>query len=404
MDAGYFFFILLIAMHIWTNYDSWCQKILAHNPIICQELSRYDIVTLMKYLNALNLISGVGPQKMRLLLNHFGNADNIWKADLSELKAARIAEKLAEKIILEKKKIDPDQEWERLMKEKIEMLDFDSPRYPSLLKEIPNPPFILYVKGEMDILNSPMISIVGSRKYTNYGQMAAKTFSRDLARSGITVVSGMAIGIDSFAHRGALDAYGKTIAVLGNGLSDLSIYPRINFNLSREIISQGALISEYPHGISAGSFIFPARNRIIAGLSLGTLVVEAGEKSGTLITANLALDYNREVFAVPGSIFSQESLGSNELIKKGAKLAGNVKDILEEINLSGKEIEKPKATKNPENPREKILLDILSSDPLHIDNIVRLTKLETMAVSSALSMMEIKGWVKNIGGQNYIIT
>lgn len=341
---------------------------------------------------------------MKILMAYFGNFEAAWKADLKELKASKIPEKLAEKIIWSKTNINPEEEWGKILKENVTVLDYNSPDYPHLLKETPNPPFVLYVKGKTEILNScPMISIVGSRKYTSYGKLAAQTFAKELTQSGIVVVSGMALGIDSFAHLATLSSGGMTIAVLGNGLDDQNIYPRINFNLSREIASQGALISEYPLGTQAGPLTFPARNRIIAGMSLGTLVIEAGEKSGALITANLALDYNREVFSVPGSIFSPESLGSNELIRKGAKLAGNMKDILEEISLSDIKTERKITVKNPDNPQEKILLDALSSDPLHIDNIARLTKLETMTVSSALSIMEIKGWVKNIGGQNYIL-
>jgi DNA processing protein len=358
----------------------------------------------MKYLNALNIISGIGPQKMKMLLAYFPNSEEAWKADLEELKSAKIGEKLAERMILERGNINPDEEWEKLEKENIKIITIDSPDYPSLLKEIHNTPYILYVKGKINFINSsPLISIVGSRKYTSYGAQTAENFSRDLANAGFTIVSGMAIGIDTFAHRGALNSGGKTIAVLGNGLDDNSLYPRNNFNLSREIIENGALFSEYPVGTQAGPLTFPARNRIVAGLSLGTLVVEAGEKSGALITAQMALDYNREVFSVPGSIFSQQSLGTNDLIKKGSKLAASAKDILEEFDLSVSREPEKNILKIPESPSEKILLEILSSDPIHVDNISKLSRLGTAEASATLSMMEIKGWVRNIGGQNYIL-
>jgi DNA processing protein len=358
----------------------------------------------MKYLNALNKISGVGPQKMKMLLVHFSTPEAGWKADFEELRIAKIGEKLAERMVFEREGINPDAEWEKLEKENIKMITLDSPEYPSLLKEIHNTPYILYVKGKIDFINSsPIISIVGSRKYTSYGSQTAQNFSRDLANAGFTIVSGMALGIDTFAHQGALDTGGKTIAVLGNGLDDNSLYPRNNFNLSREIIETGALISEYPAGTQAGPLTFPARNRIVAGLSLGTLVVEAGEKSGALITAQMALDYDREVFSVPGPIFSPQSLGTNDLIKKGAKLATSVKDILEEFDLSVSKEPENSILKIPESESEKRLLEVLSSDSIHIDNIVRISKLGTAEASAALSMMEIKGWVKNIGGQNYII-
>lgn len=356
----------------------------------------------MKYLNALNLISGIGPQKIKILLNHFETPENIWKAEKEEILLSGIGEKLAEKIITEKNSFNPDEEFEKLQKENIDLIIFTDQRYPKLLREIPNPPYILYTKGEFDPNAAPMVSIVGSRKYTSYGAQVATSLARDMARAGITVVSGMAIGIDTFSHRGALDGKGKTVAVLGNGLDDKNIYPKVNFNLSKNISQNGMLLSEYPAGTSAGPLTFPARNRIIAGMSLGTVVIEASLESGALITAQMALDYNREVFSVPGSIFSSASFGTNDLIKKGAKPITSLSDILEELDLLQTEIKKDSVAKNPGTEEEKIILKILSPDPIHIDNISKLSKLETSKVSSTLSMMEIKGWTKNIGGQNYI--
>ena len=357
-----------------------------------------------KYLNALNKINGVGPQKLRLLLNYFASPEKAWTAIASELKASGIGEAISEKIVTERIGIDPQAEWERLEQEKIKMIVWGDPEYPRLLKEIPGAPYIIYMKGEIDLNGAPMISIVGSRKYTNYGAQVAHAFARDLAAAGLTVVSGMAIGIDAIAHRGALDAGGQTIAVLGGSLDDGNIYPRVNFNLSREIIENGALLSDFPVETPAGiPGNFPARNRLIAGLSLGTLVIEAGEKSGTLITSGLALEFNRNIFAVPGSVFSPQSFGTNELIKRGAKVVTCVKDILDELDLSTGREKAPAAAKIPDNADEKILLKILSPDPLHIDKISKMAKLDTSVVSSSLAMMEIKGWVKNIGGQNYIL-
>jgi DNA processing protein len=290
--------------------------------------------------------------------------------------------------VAERGNINLDEEWESLERENIKITAITDENYPQLLKEIPNAPYIIYSKGKAAINDAFLISIVGSRKYTSYGSQVALNFSRELAEAGITVVSGMALGIDSFAHRGALDD---------------DIYPRNNFNLSREIIGSGMLLSEYPPGTPAGPLTFPARNRIIAGMSLGTIVVEAGEKSGALLTAQMALDYNREVFSIPGSIFSSQSVGTNNLIKKGARVVTGVKDILDELDLNFSRGNKEKTVRQPGTMEEKILLETLTSDPLHIDNISKLTKLKTSEVSSALAMMEIKGWVKNIGGQNYII-
>lgn len=356
----------------------------------------------MKYLNALNKISGVGAKKLQIMLNFFETGENIWKASVDDLRRSGVGEKLTEKIISEKNIISPDQEWEKLEKENVKIITLTDPGYPKLLAEITNPPYLLYIKGSYDLNLAPAIAIVGSRRYSSYGSQIASSLARDLAHAGITVVSGMALGIDAFSHRGALDNSGKTVAVLGNSLDDENIYPRNNFNLSREIIANGALISEYPIETPAGPLTFPARNRIVAGLTLGTIVVEAGEKSGSLITAGMALEYNREVFSVPGSIFSPLSLGTNNLIKNGARVVTGIKDILEELDLSEATVSKEKTVKNPQTKEEEIILKVLSTDPLHIDNIAKIAKLQTSICSGMLSMMEIKGWVKNIGGQNYI--
>jgi DNA processing protein len=358
----------------------------------------------MKYLNALNLISGIGPKKTEKLLDFFKSSESTWNASADDLNRSGIGEKLAEKIVLARKNISPSEELEKLQKENIKIVSMKDFSYPALLRECPSAPYIIYTKGNMDLNASPAIAIVGSRKNTPYGAQVTKTLAKKLAEAGITIVSGMALGTDSFAHTGALEGMGKTIAVLGNSLDDECIYPRTNFNLSRNIVQNGVLVSEYPMSTPASHLTFPARNRIIAGLTLGTIVIEAREKSGALITAEYALDFNREVFSVPGSIFSPESAGTNNLIKKGAKVVTSIKDILEELNLETNVSASLLSNKNPGNENEKMLLKILSSSPLHIDNIARISKLNTTVVSATLSMMEIKGWTKNIGGQNYIIT
>jgi DNA processing protein len=357
----------------------------------------------MKYLNALNKINGLGPQKIKKLLNFFGAAERVWKSDARELEQSGIGPALTEKIIAERSIINPESEWEKLNRENIQLLTPDNPDYPRLLKEIPSAPFVLYKKGSLDLNSAPLISVVGSRKFTAYGQQAAESLVHALTQAGLIIVSGMALGIDGIAHRAALDSGGRTIAVLGDSLDEKNISPRSNFELSREIIENGALISDYPIETPAGEFTFPARNRLIAGISLGTLIIEAGEKSGSLITANLALEFNREVFTVPGSIFSSQSFGTNQLLKEGAKLVTGVKDILEELNLEECLYQKNIPPRIPATPEEKILLKVLSNEPLHIDNITRVSKLGTVSVSATLSMMEIKGWIKDIGGQNYII-
>lgn len=361
----------------------------------------------MKYLNALNSIEGVGSQKLTMLMAHFGSAEKAWNASLSELIRAGLSENLAEKIVSGRISIDPDKKWKELEKEEILVISLEDSNYPELLREIHNPPYILYAKGNIALLNSTMLAVVGSRKFTEYGARVASAFGRDLANSGITVVSGLALGIDAIAHTGALEAKGKAIAVLGNGLDATSIHPRSNFELSQEIIKNGGLLlSECSPGTLPNPGSFPARNRIMAGMSLGTIVVEAALDSGSLITANLALDFNREVFAVPGPIFHLQSQGPHMLIKKGAKLCASVSDILEELNSSqispGEQKNSEITSYEPSSPEEKAVLDVLSRESIHVDTIVKLSKLETASVGSTLAMLEIKGVIKNIGGQNYI--
>lgn len=369
----------------------------------------------MKYLNALNIIQGVGSQKMKLLTGFFDKPKDIWNASANNLTASKIGDALVEKIIFERERINPDEEWGKLEKENIKAIAYTDPDYPVLFKEIHNPPYILYIKSQsktdQDLASAnnfnfnsrPMIAIVGSRKLTAYGKQVTFGIARDLARSGITIVSGMALGIDAEAHLGALEGKGETIAVMGSSLEDNIIGPRANFVLSRKIMENGALISEYPLNTPANAGTFPTRNRLMASLTLGTLIVEAAKESGSLITANLALEFNREVFAIPGSIFSPQSEGTNDLIKSGAKMVSGAKDILEELKIE--EIKKTEKVKRiiPESKEEKNILKILSHESIHIDNIIKLAKLETSAVISTLSIMEMKGMIKDIGGQNYIL-
>ncbi|HEX8973903.1 MAG TPA: DNA-processing protein DprA [Patescibacteria group bacterium] len=355
------------------------------------------------YLNALYTIPGLGAATLRQLYGHFQSGEAAWHAPSSELEAAGIGPTLAKTIIDARLVINPENEWAKLEKENIWAVFFTDDSYPDLLKEISTAPPLLYLKGNASCLDMPCIAVIGSRKFTPYGLQAAQRLSYDLAHAGICVVSGLALGIDSIAHRGALDARGKTIAVLGNSLDDVNIYPRINFALAQEIIrSGGLLVSEFPIPTIACKGTFPQRNRIIAGLSLGTVVVEAAEKSGSLITANDAIEFNREVFSVPGTIFSPQSEGTNKLIKRGAKLTTSVSDILEELRLD-KPKQDPKLNKEISlGLEEKKIADVLSPDPTHIDRIIKLTKLETSSVISTLSVLEIKGVIKNIGGQNYV--
>ncbi|MDD5397129.1 MAG: DNA-processing protein DprA [Candidatus Moranbacteria bacterium] len=360
----------------------------------------------MKYFNALNKIDGLGRKGLKMLANHFENSQQIWQASHALLVAAGVRKDVADKVVAARPLIDPEIEWEKVQQENIVVATINDPEYPSLLKQIPDNPYLIYMKGDLSCLDLPMVAMVGSRKLTEYGNQVARGFAKELAASGICVVSGLAFGIDAMSHRGALEGGGKTIAVLGNSLDSVSIAPRSNFQLSEEILKAGGLlISEFPIRTNADKWTFPARNRLMAGMSSGTLVVEAAEKSGSLITANLALDYNREVFAVPGSIFSPQSVATHQLIKSGAKLVTCVKDVLEELKFDQPSFASQPKQKTPNfelSKSEQEIYDCLTHESLHIDRIGKLTKLDTATISSILAILEIKGAVKNIGGQNYI--
>ncbi|MDP1845216.1 MAG: DNA-processing protein DprA [Candidatus Moranbacteria bacterium] len=359
------------------------------------------------YWNAFAGVGGFGPQSFKKLLAFFGDLETAWKAGREELIGTGIGEKKVENLLSERGKISPEKFFEDVLKEQIEIITINSAVYSPRLKEIPSAPAVLYGRGDLKILNNKSLAVVGSRKFTSYGERSTQSLCRDLVRAGLTITSGLALGIDAIAHRATLEAGGKTIAVLGTGIDDATIYPRENFNLAKNIIeSGGALLTEYPPKTPSLKQNFPARNRIMAGLSLGTLVIEAAEGSGSLITAGYALEFDREVLAVPGDIFSPQSTGANALIKNGAKLVQSANDILEELNVktSGRQTLLFEEQKNydPKTSEEKILWKILSHEPLHIDRISKMTKLDAAAVNGTLSLMEVEGAVKNVGGQNYI--
>ncbi|HUT96406.1 MAG TPA: DNA-processing protein DprA [Candidatus Paceibacterota bacterium] len=285
----------------------------------------------------------------------------------------------------------------------IKKITTEDKEYPVVLKEIHNPPKELYIKGEIINQDKVAIAIVGTRRYSQYGKQACLDIAGKLAKLGITIVSGLAKGIDTFAHQAALENNGRTIAVLGSGMDRKSFSPSCNYELSEKIAKHGAVISEYPEGTIGAVYTFPQRNRIVSGLSLGVVVIDAPEKSGALITASLALEQNREVFAVPGNIYENNSQGTNQLIKIGAKLVTRIEDILEELNLSHLLENTEKKKIKPKNKEEEIILSILSLQPIHIDEIIKLSKLSTSAVNSTLTILELKEVVRNLGKNNYII-
>jgi len=285
----------------------------------------------------------------------------------------------------------------------IRKITLQDKEYPAILKEISDPPKELYIKGEIIPQDKVAVAVVGTRKYSQYGKQAVLDIAGKLAKLGITIVSGLAKGIDTFAHQAALENNGRTIAVLGSGMDKKSFSPLRNYELGEKIAENGAVISEYPQGTPGAIFTYPQRNRIISGLSLGVVVIEAPQESGALITANLALEQNREVFAVPGDIYSKNSQGTNQLIKMGAKLVNDIEDILEELNLSHL-INAPRKEKvKPETKEEEIILSFLSLQPVHIDEIIKLSKLPVSVVNSTLTVLELRGAVRNLGRNNFIL-
>lgn len=359
------------------------------------------------YWHCLKKTPGLGHQGMRMLAEHFADGEAAWNADGRGYIEAGITSELARKIEDAKRSVSPEKEAELLTESDIDIFVSTDAIFPSLLSEIPQAPFLLYARGTIDDWNArKYIAVVGSRKITSYGRQAAEHIADDLSRAGFTVVSGLAFGIDKIAHESSLRSGHETVAVLADSLDDRSIAPQSHLALSQEITRNGSLLSEYPPVTDAMPGFFPARNRIVAGLSLGTVVIEAAERSGALITANLALDFNREVFAVPGSIFSPASAGTNMLIKNGAKIVRNVGDIIEEFPAGATTIplfdEKVPGIPGHLSPDEEKVFKQLSHEPMTVDGIIKLSHLEISVVSGALTMLEIKGLAKSIGGNHYI--
>lgn len=283
----------------------------------------------------------------------------------------------------------------------IQQVSIDSLLYPKALKKIPDAPGILYYRGFLP--TEPCFAIVGTRQPSPYGQQVALQMAGDLSQAGLTIVSGLAPGIDTYAHTAAVEQGKKTIAVLGTGLDEKSLYPQQNLQLSRKIIENGGcLISELLSGIHGSKFTFPKRNRIISGLSLGVLIVEAKEKSGSLITARYANSQGKKLFAVPGSIFSMNSKGPNQLIKNGAKLVENANDILEDLGIQSFVTTQDKFS--AENLEEGLILTVLQQEPLYIDAIIEKTHLSASEVATKLALMEISGKIRNLGGNVYATT
>lgn len=359
----------------------------------------------IRYWVWLSSLTKVSPKKCNQLLEYFCDPENIWNAPEMELKKLPfITQSNFEELVDVKKKDDAELILRNVCDCGIKLVTIQDESYPMYLKNIYDPPVVLYVKGSIKARDN-YVAVVGSRKATSYGMKMAEDISFELSRFGITVVSGMARGIDSYAHDGALRCGGRTVAVLGCGVD--VVYPSENEKLMEKIINSGAVISEYVPGMQPLAHNFPARNRIISGISLGVAVIEASDKSGSLITANFALEQGREVFAVPGNVNSINSSGTNRLIKDGAKMVTGIEDILEELKLFVS-VNNNNCFNHKKNIRflfygldleEKKIAECLISEPLHIDSLAQKCGLGIQAISSILTMMELKGIIEQAPGK-----
>lgn len=354
---------------------------------------------------AFSRVTGIGPKRFQTLLDFFhDDAAAAWQASRNELAQAGLEEKIVDRFLKQRETIVPEHELERLEKLRIQIVTWKDSAYPPLLRRIDYAPSVLYMCGNLtDDDRNYALAIVGTRRMSAYGRQVTERFAGDLARGKITIISGLARGVDTVAHTAALDAGGRTIAVIASGLD--IIYPQENYQLARRIIEsgQGALLTPFPLGVKPDKGNFPARNHIISALSLGVLVTEAPPKSGALITANSALDQGREVFAVPGGIFSPSSGGVNKLIIDGAHPVTSVNDILEQLNLFMVPAQVEAQAILPENAEERILLSHLSYEPCHIDELTRASGLAAALVASTLTMMELKGMVRSLGNMQYTL-
>lgn len=356
-----------------------------------------------KFWLGFNLVPGIGTAKLQALLDYFGSPAAAWQATELQMQKLGLDKRARRNLVEAREKIDLESKLAEVKAAGVRLIHWDSPSYPRYLKEIPAPPPVLYMQGEFAEQDEIGVAIVGTRRLTSYGRQMARDLAAGLARQGITIVSGLARGIDTIAHQTALDVGGRTIAVLGSGLKQ--IYPAENRTLAAQIVSQGqgAILSEYELNTKPQAKNFPPRNRIISGLTLGTIVVEGSVKSGAMITAKFALEQDREVFAVPGYVTSPASAGPNSLIQQGAKLITNVDDVLEELQVAQKIEQSAVQMALPQSAEEVALLHHLSIEPQHVDDICRAAELPAALVSSTLTLMELKGIVQNVGGMKYAL-
>ncbi|UCD98027.1 MAG: DNA-processing protein DprA [Chloroflexota bacterium] len=354
-----------------------------------------------QYWVAFSLVKGIGAVRFQALLDYFGDPQIAWNAPSEALRQAGLSDKVIENVVNLRSSIDLDLVWKNLENEGISVLIQTDDNYPRRLKEIDQSPPVIYTLGELKSEDEWAVAVVGTRRITAYGRQIAEDVAGTLARNGITVVSGLARGVDSIAHQAALQNSGRTIAVLGSGLD--RIYPPENKGLAEQIANQGVLISDYPPGTPPEASNFPPRNRLISGLSLAVVIVEAGQTSGALITAAFAADQGREVFAVPGNINSPGSKGTNRLILDGAQPLLHPDQVLEELELTMVAEQRTARVILPADAVEAQLFDVLGQEPLHIDEIRSRTDLPIEKVIATLALMELKGMVRQVGGMQYVV-
>lgn len=358
----------------------------------------------LKHWVSFTKLTKFGPLHWQKILKVFPSPQAAWEASSAELERAGIQGAVLEELLTERQHIDGDEILSICERETIHVLTIKDPDYPQQLKSLYNPPAVLYYKGTLGPPDAPCLGVVGTRMITTYGRQITPGLVQPIARGGIIVVSGLAIGVDTIAHESTIAVGGKTIAVLGSGIDHAHIYPPQNRNLAETIAEHGgAIMSEYPPGTAPLRHHFPYRNRIIAGLSRGILVIEAAEESGALITARIALEENRDVFAVPGPITSPQSAGTNLLLKQGAHPVNEANDILDALHWN----DVPRILQNrvivPDSPEEATMLPLLSGEPQHVDELVQASGLATPVVITTLTMMEMKGKVRHVGGMLYVL-
>src|ERR1044071_9504758 len=353
-----------------------------------------------RYWIGFNLIKGIGAVRMQALIQHFGDLEDAWKAKPADLAQAGLGLKVIERIVQAREQVDLEKVWKKIESQNIHILTWEDEAYPQRLKEIDQPPPVLYLRGDYLPDDLFAVAIVGTRRATPYGRQITEELAAFLATHGITVVSGLSRGIDAIAHQTALKTGGRTLGVLGSGVDKIS--PPEHRALADKMIESGAIVSDYAPGTPPDATNFPPRNRIISGLSLAVVVIEAGETSGALITAEFAAEQGREVFAVPGSILAPQSKGTNKLIQKGALPLLSVNDLMQALDLGRMGDQKAARKIIPADETEARLMNVLSTEPLHVDEIRNQTELKIEKVSAALALMELKGMVRQVGGMNYV--